>query len=170
MHWISIELSLGVCWLLCPTNTLEHSHSRESVYVRNTRSESVKTFMFKFSLLAMTSAEGPGDTFVRGTRITAADISFAWLLPKLSKILPRRHDSIHAFCSKFTVPNFTKGIPDSKRIKSQGAFSSIVSPEVSHRCRISSVYWLDRMRAGWCGRKGCCSLCVWVNSHKRSQF
>lgn len=103
-------------------------------------------------------------------RVIAADMSLAWLLPKLSEILPKRHINLHTFCSKFTVPNFTKGIPDLKIIKSQGALSPIVSPEVSHRCRISSVYWLDRMRAGWYGRKGCCSLYVWVNSHKRSQF
>lgn len=49
-----IKLSLNVCWLLCPTNTLEHSSSGK-VSIQNTWSESVRILMVKFSLLDVTS-------------------------------------------------------------------------------------------------------------------
>lgn len=117
-----------------------------------------KVFMFKIlgqnqsKHLCVSSPSLPchdlGNAWSKVPWVTAADISLAWLLPKLSEILPKRHINVHTFCSKFTVPNFTEGIPDLKIIKSQGALSPIVSPEVSHHCRISCVYWLDRMLLG----------------------
>lgn len=50
------ELSLGLCWLLCPIHTLQHSYSRENVYVKIPAQN--RTFMFKFSLLIRYKGHG----------------------------------------------------------------------------------------------------------------